>query len=131
MADHAPIPPKDNRIAKQIFACALQVHTALGPGLLESVYSGCLAHEMAKADLAFRRELGLPVVYDGVRFEAGYRIDFLVEERVIVEIKAVDAIHPVHVAQLLTYLKLSDKRLGLLINFNVPLLKEGVKRLVR
>lgn len=131
MPDHAPIPPEDNRIARLIFGSALKVHTALGAGLLESVYSGCLAHEMAKSGLAFRREVALPVVYDGVRFEEGYRIDFLVEERVLIEVKAVELLHPVHTAQLLTYLKLSERRLGLLINFNVALLKEGVKRIVR
>lgn len=131
MSDYEPIPTEDNRIAKLIFGCALRVHSELGPGLLESVYVGCLAHEIGKADLTLRREVGLPVVYDNIRFEAGYRIDLLVEDRVIIEVKAVDAIHPVYVAQLLTYLKLSERRLGLLINFNVPLLKEGVRRIVR
>lgn len=131
MPEFEPIPVHTNAVAKRVYEAALRVHTNLGPGLLESVYGGCLAHEMAKAGLAFRREVSLPVEYDGVRFEAGYRIDFLVEECVIAEIKAVDAIHPVHVAQLLTYLKLSERRVGLLINFNVALLKEGVKRLVR
>ena len=131
MAEHAPIPVETNVIARRIYECAFRVHSNLGPGLLESVYAGCLAHEIAKSGLAFRREVGLPVVYEDVRFEAGYRLDFLVEECVIVEIKAVEGLHPVHVAQLLTYLKLSERRVGLLINFNVPVLKEGVKRLVR
>ena len=131
MSEHAPIPVETNAVAKGIFECALRVHRNLGPGLLESVYSGCLAHEMAKSGLAFRREVALPVVYEDVRFEAGYRIDFLVEDCVIVEIKAVETVHPVHIAQTLTYLKLSERRVGLLLNFNVPVLKEGVRRLVR
>jgi GxxExxY protein len=125
-----PIHPETNRITRCIVDSAFQVHSRLGPGLLESVYGVCLAHEMGKAGLTFRHEVGVPVVYDDIRFDAGFRLDFLVEEKVVVEIKAVDAIHPVHEAQLLTYLKLSDRRVGLLINFNVPVLKSGIRRMV-
>lgn len=124
------IPPETNRITRLIVDSAYKVHSTLGPGLLESVYTLCLAHEMAKAGLAFRQEVGVPVVYDEVRFEAGFRLDFLVEETVVVELKAVEAVHPVHEAQLLTYLKLTERRVGLLINFNVPLIKNGIRRLV-
>lgn len=98
--------------------------------MLESVYVPCLAHEMAKAGLAFRQEVGVPIVYDDVRFDAGFRLDFLVEEKVVLEIKAVDTMHPVFDAQLLTYIKLTEKRVSLLINFNVPLIKTGIKRMV-
>jgi len=104
------------------------VHQALGPGLLESVYEVCLAHEMDKAGLNYRKQVGLPVVYDGVRLDAGLRLDFLVEDVLVVELKAVEVLHPVHEAQLLTYLKLSGRRLGLLVNFNVPLIKQGIIR---
>lgn len=126
----APIPAETNRISGLVVRCAIKVHTELGPGLLESVYAGCLAHKMAKAGLSFQREVGMPVEDDGVRFETGIRLDFLVEGCVVVEIKAVEAIHPVHEAQVLTYLKVSGRRVGLLINFHVALLREGVRRLV-
>ena len=125
------LPPEMNRLSGRILGCALRVHTGLGPGLLESVYAGCLAHEMAKAGLGFQRETWMPVEYDGVSFESGFRLDFLVEERVVVELKAVEAIHPVYEAQVLTYLKVTGCRLGLLVNFNVPTLKEGIRRFIR
>ncbi len=125
------MPPETNKISGMVVRCAVRVHTELGPGLLESVYAGCLAHEMAKAGLSFGREVGMPVEYDGVRFETGFRLDFLVEGCVVVEIKAVEAINPVHEAQVLTYLKVSGCRVGLLINFHVAMLKDGVRRLVR
>ena len=101
----------------------------MGPGLLESTYEVCLVHELSKAGLNVRSQVALPVVYDGIRLEAGYRIDLLVEDSVIVELKAVESIHPIHEAQVISYLKLSGKKLGLLINFNVNLLKNGIKRL--
>ena len=117
-----------NAVSGQVVDAALKVHRALGPGLLESAYEACLVHEMVKRGLKVRRQVNLPVEYDGVKLDAGYRIDVLVEEAVIVEIKAVDALQPVHKAQLLSYLKLSKKKLGLLLNFNVALMKDGIKR---
>jgi len=109
---------------------AMRVHTALGPGLLERAYAACLTHELKKRGLKVMCEVPLPVVYDGIKLEAGYRIDMLVEDAVVVELKAVEAIAPIHQAQLLSYLKLSGKRVGLLINFHVLHLKDGIKRMV-
>ena len=108
----------------------MRVHTELGPGLLESTYTACLQHQLHEVGIQSAAQVGLPVVYHGVRLELGYRIDLLVEELVVVEIKSVDAVSPVHQAQLLSYLKLSGKSLGLLINFNVVHLKDGIKRFV-
>ena len=119
-----------NEVSGQIVDAAMKVHTALGPGLLESAYEGCLAYELRKRGLKVGTQVGLPVVYEGANIEVGYRIDLLVENLVIVELKAVDKIAPIHEAQLLTYLKLSGKRLGLLVNFNVLHLKDGIKRMV-
>ncbi len=119
-----------NEISAQVVDAALKVHSALGPGLLENVYEVCLKHELAKRGLTVRQQVGLPVMYDGVEVELGYRLDLLVEEQVIVEVKAVDQLTSVHEAQLLSYLKLGDKRLGLLINFHVSHLKNGIKRMV-
>ena len=124
----APVPERADLAARACFNAALRVHKRLGPGLLESVYETCLAYELQKAGLPAARQVLLPVRYDGLEFEAAYRIDLLVDESAIVEIKSVDALAPIHEAQLLTYLKLSGLRLGLLINFNVPLLKHGVRR---
>jgi len=114
----------------QIIGAAIEVHRELGPGLLESAYQACLAREFSVRGLPFEQEMPLPVEYKGVRVDCGYRLDFLVANRVVVELKAVDVIHPVHEAQILTYLKLTDCRVGLLINFNVPVLKKGIKRMV-
>lgn len=108
----------------------LKVHKTLGPGLLESVYEHCLAHELRSRGLDVQRQLALPVVYEGLALECGYRLDLLVEGSIVVEIKAVDALTRVHEAQVLTYLRLSGHRLGFLINFNVVLFKDGVKRFV-
>ncbi len=124
-----------NRITAQqvshaIITAAMRVHTGLGPGLLESTYTACLRHELTKAGFRSLTQVGLPVVYDGVKLDLGYRIDLLVENLVIVELKSVDAISPVHEAQILSYLKLSGKSIGLLINFNVVHLKDGIKRFV-
>lgn len=113
-----------------IIAAAIEVHRALGPGLLESVYEECLCRELELRGIPFVRQVPIPVEYKGVRSECGYRIDLLVKDEVVVEIKAVEAIHPVHEAQLLTYMKLSGKRVGLLINFCVPVLKDGIVRRV-
>jgi GxxExxY protein len=108
----------------------LKVHSALGPGLLENAYRGCLAHELRKAGFKVETEVLLPVVYDGVKLDFGYRIDMLVNELVIVELKSVEEISRIHVAQTLSYMKLSRKQLGLIINFNVLHLKDGLRRLV-
>ena len=130
MADHEPIPPTVNNIAKDVVDAAIKVHAALGPGLLESVYVKCLAQELAARGHSVRGEVPLPVTYEGTKLDVGFRIDLLIDELVIIEVKAVDAVHPVHEAQLLTYLRFSNKRLGLLLNFNVVLMKQGIKRLV-
>ena len=119
-----------NWITAQIIDAAMKVHSALGPGLLESAYHGCLLHELRKRGLTVLPQVVLPVVYDGVKIDVGYRIDLLVEDAVIVELKSVDKLAPIHQAQLLTYLKLSDIKVGLLMNFNVLHLKDGIKRLV-
>jgi GxxExxY protein len=119
-----------NPVSHAIITAAMQVHTELGPGLLESTYSACLRHELALAGYRAASQVGLPVIYRGTKLELGYRIDLLVEDLVIVEIKSVDAVSPVHQAQLLSYLKLSGKSLGLLINFNVVHLKDGIRRFV-
>jgi GxxExxY protein len=120
----------ENAVAQQIVDAAFRVHTTLGPGLLESVYEAALAYELEKRGLSIARQQGLPVVYESVRIHAGFYADLVVEDLVIVEIKAVETVAPVHKKQLLTYLKLADKRLGLLINFNVVLIKHGITRIV-
>ena len=119
-----------NEVSGAIVDAAMKVHTALGPGLLESAYQACLKHELQKRGLNVRSEVGLPVVYDDLKMEVGYRLDLLVEDLVIVEAKSVDALAPIHQAQLLCYLKLSDKRVGLLINFNVIHLRDGIRRMI-
>jgi GxxExxY protein len=120
----------ENEISKIVFECALKVHKVLGPGLLESAYEECLFYELKKANLKVEKQKSLPLVYEEVKLDVGYRIDILVEDKFIVEIKAVETLNDVHLAQLLTYLKLSDCKLGLLINFNVKLFKEGVRRVI-
>ena len=117
-------------VSGAVVDAAMRVHSALGPGLLESAYAACLTHELRKRGLKVACEVPLPVVYDGVKLEAGYRIDMLVEDAVAVELKAVEALAPIHQAQLLSYLKLSGKRVGLLINFHVLHLKDGIKRMI-
>jgi GxxExxY protein len=118
------------QVSHAIISAAMKVHTELGPGLLESTYTACLQYELSKAGAQSAAQVGLPVVYCGVKLELGYRIDLLVEDLVVVEIKSVEAIAPIHQAQILSYLKLSGKSLGLLINFNVVHLKDGIKRFV-
>ena len=130
MSPPEPIPQATEEVARNVVDAAYSVHSTLGPGLLESVYETCLARELAKREIAFKRQVDLPVVYDGVRMDAGLRLDLLVEDVVVVEIKAIEALIPVHMAQVLTYLKLSGRRLGLLINFNVPVIKDGIRRIV-
>lgn len=124
------LPQAIEKAAKDVLDAAFKVHTALGPGLLESVYEACLAYELHQRGIQVETQVVLPVVYEGLRLETGLRLDMLVEKCLIVEIKAVDNINPIHAAQLLTYLKLADKRLGLLINFNTVHLKYGIKRIV-
>lgn len=119
-----------NDISGNIVDAAMKVHSILGPGLLENAYEACLEHELKKRGSRVERQVALPVVYDGVRIDVGYRLDLLVEDAVIVELKAVEKIAPIHEAQLLSYLKLSGKKVGLLINFNVLHLKDGIKRMV-
>jgi GxxExxY protein len=119
-----------NQIVDLTFDCAFRVHTALGPGLLESSYKACLAFELAKCGLAAQVEVPVPLVYEGQKLaDVGYRVDILVENELIVEIKSVDAIIPIHKAQLLSYLRLSDRRLGLLMNFNTVHLRDGIARI--
>ena len=120
----------ENELAKQIVNAAYRIHTTLGPGLLESVYETPLAHGLEKQGIKVVRQQGLPVIYDTIRMEIGFRADLSVGNKVIVEIKSIDAISPVHRKQLLTYLRLANKRLGLLINFNVELIKNGITRVV-
>ncbi|RJP36256.1 MAG: GxxExxY protein [Phycisphaerales bacterium] len=118
-----------NDISGAIVDSAVKVHRALGPGLLESAYQGCLVYELHKRGHKVEAQKVLPVWYDGVKIDVGYRLDLLVDDAVIVELKAVSELEPIHEAQILTYLKLSGKKLGLLMNFNVPLMKEGIKRM--
>jgi GxxExxY protein len=117
------------RLSGRIIGMAIQVHRHLGPGLLESAYEECLCFDLAEAGIDYARQVSLPVVYKGVRLDCGYRMDLVVDNRVVVEIKAVDAIAPIHKAQLLTYLRLSGHKVGLLMNFNVVVLKDGLHRL--
>ena len=117
-------------VSHAVITAAMRVHSELGPGLLESTYQVCLQHELKKAGFESDAQVGLPVFYDGVKLDLGYRIDLLVEDLVVVELKSIDAIAPVHQAQILSYLKLSGKSLGLLINFNVVHLKDGIRRFV-
>ena len=120
----------DNEITREIIGAAMEVHRLLGPGLLESAYEECLVRELALRKLNVERQKPIPIVYKEVKLECGYRIDLLVESRIIVELKSIEAIAPVHQAVVLTYLRLSGRRLGLLINFNVAVLKDGIKRYI-
>ena len=120
----------ENALSGEVIGAAIEVHKYLGPGLLESVYRECLIHELRAKRLRVAREVNLPVSYKGLEFNAAYRVDLVVEDKLIVELKAVDMLLPVFSAQLLSYLRLSGKKLGLLINFNVPQLRDGIKRIV-
>ena len=126
-----PIPTDVNFLASRVVNAAVKVHKELGPGLLESVYETCLYYELKKEINEVERQVSIPVIYDGRRLDADLRLDLWVKKKLIVEIKSVEALLPVHHAQLLTYLKLTRNRLGLLVNFNVPLVKQGIKRIVR
>jgi GxxExxY protein len=120
----------ENAIAKEIVDAAFRIHTTLGPGLLESVYDSILAYELGRRGLRILRQQAIPVIYDNVRIDIGFRADLIVEDKVIVEVKSVELLAPVHKKQVLTYLRLADKRLGLLINFQVALIKDGITRIV-
>jgi GxxExxY protein len=128
--DYQPISETEEQIASAIVDSAYTVHNSLGPGLLESVYEVCFCHELTKRGMKNRRQVVVPIVYDGIIFDEGLRLDVLVEELVICELKAVEKMNPTFMAQLLTQLKLTKKRLGFLINFNVPKIKDGIKRVV-
>jgi GxxExxY protein len=121
---------KENELTEKIIGCAIKVHKELGPGLLESAYTECLRYELEQNGLKVEKEKPLPLVYHEVKLEVGYRIDLLVEKNIIVEVKSVEMLNDVHTAQVLTYLKLNNNRIGLLINFNVSILKNGIKRLI-
>jgi GxxExxY protein len=125
-----PISAEEERIGKELIDAAFKVHSALGPGLLEKVYEVCLCHELTKRGLNVLRQVNIPISYDGINFEEGLRLDLLIEGSVICEVKALETVNPVWDAQIISQLKLSSKRLGFLINFNVPLIKNGIKRFV-
>jgi len=127
---HAGLGDEVERLASAVVHAALKVHRTLGPGLLESVYELCLAHELRKAGLRVETQVAFPITYDGIVIESGLRLDLLVEGELIVELKAVETMIPLFEAQVLTYLKLSGKRLALLINFNTPVIRQGIKRIV-
>lgn len=119
-----------NELTEAVIGSAIEVHKVLGPGLLESAYSECLAHELHQRNIPYAKEVPLPVYYKGINLDCGYRMDLVVDKRLVLEIKTVEIIMPVHKAQLLTYLKLSGIKIGLLINFNTPLLKNGIVRMI-
>ena len=118
-------------LTRQVIGAAIEVHRILGPGLLESAYEECLCHELGLREIPFVRQKPLPVIYKGVQLDCGYRLDVVVRDDLVLELKACETLEPIHQAQLLTYLKLTGIKVGLLINFNVPVLKNGIKRLVR
>jgi len=119
-----------NELARQVVDAAFHIHKVLGPGLLESVYEACLCHELTKRGVSFQKQVVLPIVYDGLEIETGLRIDLWIENKLIVELKAIESLHEIHTAQIMTYMKLTETRLGLLINFNVPVIKDGIKRII-
>lgn len=120
----------ENDLSRIVFNCALKVHQALGPGLLESAYEECLFFELKKSGLLVEKQKPLPLIYEEIKLEIGYRLDIIVENKLILEIKSVDALNDIHFAQLLTYLKLTNCKLGMLMNFNVVLIKNGIRRVV-
>ncbi|MFC1858964.1 GxxExxY protein [Thermodesulfobacteriota bacterium] len=121
---------KFDELSNRVIGCAIEVHKQLGPGLLESTYEQCLAYELNKAGLPFKLQMPLPVHYKEIKLDCGYRIDILIDDKIIVELKSVEKLLPIHQAQLLTYMKLSHIKIGLLINFNVRFIKNGIKRMV-
>jgi len=130
MSGRPALPEKTERIATQVVDSAVKVHSALEPGLLESVYETCLCIELKKRTIRHEKQIRIPIVYDGISIDSGLRLDLLVGGCVIVELKSVERLLPVHDAQVLTYLKLAEVRLGLLLNFNVPLMKQGIRRII-
>lgn len=120
----------ENELAHKVIGLAIEVHRALGPGLLENAYEECLFYKIVNSGLQAEKQKRMPLVYEGVKLECGYRIDIVVEHKLVVEVKSVDLIHPIHLAQTLTYLRLGDYRLALLINFNVEMLRDGIKRVI-
>ena len=128
--NYKPLSNKEERIAEVIVDSAFAVHKQLGPGLLEKVYEVCFCHELSKRKMEFKRQVDIPINYDGIIFDEGLRLDVLVEDLVICELKAVDEVNPVWEAQILSHLKLTNKRLGFIINFNVPIIKKGIKRFI-
>ena len=125
-----PLSGKDELLAEKIVDAAYAVHRTLGPGLLERIYEVCFCHELSKRNLQYRRQVEVPVVYDGIKFDEGLRIDVLIENKIICELKAVEQMNPVWTSQVLSYLKMTNNRLGFVINFNVPLIKNGIKRII-
>ncbi|MEW6404661.1 MAG: GxxExxY protein [Chloroflexota bacterium] len=125
-----PLSPEDERIAHLIVDSAYAVHKTLGPGLLEGIYEPCFCHQLSKRGLENENQVAVPLVYDGIKFAEALRMDVLVERRIICELKSVERLEDVHLAQMLTYLKLTEKRLGFVINFNVSLIKYGIKRVI-
>jgi GxxExxY protein len=128
--DHLPLSENEEMIAKQIVDAAFKVHSNLGPGLVEKVYEACFCHELSKKGTFYQRQVVVPILYDGAILDEGLRLDVLVDNLVICELKAVDELNPIWEAQLITYLKMTNKRLGFLINFNVSLIKKGIKRII-
>ena len=128
--NYNPLSKREESIAEKIVDAAFTVHKILGPGLLEKVYEVCFCHELSKRGLKYQRQVDIPIVYDGMTFDEGLRLDVLVEELIICELKAVDQMNSLWEAQIISHLKLTGKRLGFLINFNVPLIKDGVKRII-
>lgn len=129
MTDVTQFPDLGARLSQKIIGAGITVHQTLGPGLLENVYEECMAIQMKKDGLSFERQKEIPIIYDGVKLDLSYKADFVIEDQVIIELKAVEKLLPIHEAQLLTYLKLSGRQLGLLMNFNTVLLKDGIKRM--
>ena len=128
--DTQAAPDPLNRLTSTIIAAAIRIHRALGPGLLENAYVACLCHELAAAHLRFETQKALPLIYDGVRIECAYRADLVIEDNIVVEVKAVDSVAPIHLRQLHTYTKLANCRIGLLLNFGAPTMKDGIRRVV-
>ena len=127
---HIPLSSEDERVARLIVDSAFTVHKTLGPGLLESIYEPCFCHELGKRKVAYQRQVVVPLVYDGIKFSEGLRIDVLVENRIVCELKSIEKIENVHISQVLTYLKLTKNRLGFLINFNESVIKYGIKQII-
>jgi GxxExxY protein len=130
MFDPESVGVRINSITEKVIGCAIEVHRSIGPGLLESAYEECLCYELSQHGLSFERQVPLPVIYKAVKLDCGYILDIIVEDLVILEIKAVERIMPIHEAQLLSYLKMLDKRVGLILNFHMSIMKNGIKRIV-